>query len=265
MDDSISFTQLPNDTPFTPRSDLLLIDAARADNPTSKGRWSFVGNARYKRKHPIYDNNQRLLGHLKGGATDVGYTFEAIYLGQKDFAIASVPLNSRSDSLVRVRPVGSYLFRPSLGQRFVVTESLKIGYNWVSANNAIHVFRQLDKLNNNILFVSNYGFIVVDRLDFEPMKRVTFDYGYDALTCVALSPKRPLLAAVFSTYSHSDKLDNTYRYKNFVAVYDMEKGNKMGETTLPGNSETSWSVTFSQCGRQIQVTSGQTRLTFEMK
>jgi hypothetical protein len=265
MDDLISFTQLPNDTPFTPRSDLLLIDAARVDNPTAQGLWGFVSNARYSNKHPVYDISGQKLGHLKGGVMDVGYTFEAIYLGHKEFAIASVPLNSRSDSLVRVRPVGSYLFRPSLGQRFAVTESLNLGRDWVSGNNSIHVFRQLDKLNNNILFVSNYGFIVVDRHDFEPIKRVTFDHGYGALKGFGISPKRPILAVVFSTYSKTDKLDNTYLYKNFVTLYDMAEGNKMGETALPGDKETSWNVTFSECGRQIRVSNGQTHLTFDMK
>lgn len=261
---NLKFKKLDDTTLFEKSKPIKLITRADETDANNDMHWNFVGNSNYSSKHPLHSADGKVIGHLVGGVDNIGYTYEAVYLGAGSFLVAGIPWNTRTDSLLLVQPNGRFLFRPKLGIKFEVTSVHELGRDWVSGHQGIKMFTALNSLNDGIVFVSSSGIAVVSPNGSKLKAKIEFDRNITVNHSMAISPKRPLIAMTFSDWLGKDVLDNSDLWKNYINIYDLSEGKLIANLEVPGKDEQRFNIDFSSCGRLIQTQLNDESVTYAL-
>lgn len=229
--------------------------------PIGRLRMPFVDNGRYESKHPVLDPQGAVVGFLEDGQGSLGYTYECIFAGDC-FWIAHQHFGASShgggSKVSLVGEAGRYLL--SGKAKFKVMKYFDFGGQWVFK---ILAFKLLDG-GANLLYLTRYGVCLFNIRTKEIIAKVDFGDLAFQFSGFALSPKAKLLAVGWSAAEGKNPLDNSYLYRNFVRIYDLNSGLVLGEQNLPGDGETVWAIEFSEDGRQVRAESSSSAHVFEL-
>jgi hypothetical protein len=230
--------------------------------PIGRLRMPFVDNGRYESKHPVLDSQDATVGSLEDGQASLGYTYECVFAGDC-FWIAHQHFGASShgggSKVSLVAEAGTYLF--SRNAKFKVIKSFEFGGMWIFK---ILAFRLLDD-GANLLYLTRHGVCLFNTRNREIIAKTDFGELSYQFSGFALSPKAKLLALAWSAAEAKNPLDNSYLYRNFIRIYDLNSGLVLGEQNLPGDGETTWTVEFSVDGRQLRAVSSASAHIFELE
>ncbi len=235
-------------------SDKDWIDTSFAQNTNAIGHFRMPGvnNGRYESKHPVFDEHGVECGLLVDGAGTLGYTFTCVY-ARGCFWVAHQgfysTMHGGNSAVSIVDESGEFIF--SVKKKFKKIKSFGFGADWVDQ---ILAFKLLDG-GDRLLYLTRHGVCLFDTQARDIVSRIDFNGLIHASSGFSLSPKVKLLAVCFSARGEKDPVDGEDRYSNFIRLYRLETGTVEGEQKLPGQTQTTWAVDFSEDGRQIRVSS----------
>lgn len=230
-------------------------------------------NGRYESEHQVLNAQGETVGLMVNGQSLIGYTFTCVYaegcfwLAHQTFGETMGGDLGSGVSLVAEK---GRFFSSKKGAKFDVVKRFGFGGGWARD---VLAFKLLDD-GAYLLYLSNRGACLFSTRQREIVAKVEFAELAHQWSGFALSPKAKLLAIGGSARGPMDPLDEKYRYRNFVRLYDLKTGRMSGEQTLPGDYNAEWTVDFSEDGRQLEVASkpgtiaavgvAATRHTFEL-
>lgn len=229
--------------------------------PIGRLHMPFVDNGRYESKHPVLDPQGATVGFLEDGQGSLGYTYECIFAGDC-FWIAHQHFGASShgggSKVSLVDEAGKFLL--SRNVKFKVVRSFDFDGMWIFK---ILAFKLLDG-GANLLYLTRHGVCLFNTRTREIIAKTDFGELSHQFSGFDLSPKAKLLAIGWSAAEGKNPLDNSYLYRNFIRIYDLNSGLALGEQNLPGDGATEWAVEFSEDGRQIQAASSSSTHVFEL-
>lgn len=227
-----------------------------------------VANGRYESRHPILDASGNQVGSLIKGVQILGYTYACIYSDRAGcFFIAHCPFSAvwstppGHDSYVSIVEATGHFAFSGKGTKFEPIKSLKLPKGFV---NDPEIFTLMND-GRNILYVTKKGISFLDVFQRDILSATGFDELSYSTVGFAVSPKVNILAVAFSHHNTDDPLTGDPRYRNFVRLYQLDRGAIIGEQELVGNQYVNWQPTFGNDGRSLKLECKDSQHVFELK
>jgi hypothetical protein len=117
----------------------------------------------------------------------------------------------------------------------------------------------------NLLYVSKNGISFIDMFARDIVSTIGFDELSYSTVGFAVSPKVNVLAVAFSHHNSDDPLTGDWRYRNFVRLYHLDRGNIIGEQELASNQHVVWQPVFGNDGRSLKLEGNDSKYAFELR
>jgi hypothetical protein len=216
-----------------------------------------VDNGRYESKHPIHDKSGLTYGHMVGGVMRIGYTYAGVYSDSANaFFLAHLPFTSVPSYpaigfISQISPSGSFLFG-NKGVKFKQTFVKQLPGEWITDIKAYKLFEN----GKRLLILTDKGFTVYNThnqvYEFDPI----IIHSYACIKDFSISPDYKYITIAVSRYMESDEIDGTQTYSNYIEIYELKDGLKVGGLKLPHTTETNWNIRFALDDRTISLTAG---------
>jgi len=250
-----------SDTPFIPAErEIRWIDSSYSMNENAVGsyRWQGVSNGNYQSKHPIFNTNGETIGFISDAGTRLSYTYGCVYAGDcfwithQTFYAAR---NNGPSSVSLVEEKGKFLF--SSDRKFKVVNSFSFSENWL---NTIKAFKLLHH-GSQLLYLTEYGFCVFDIYQRGKVAEAEFtDIAY-GIRDFTLSPNAKFLAMAV----RKEIKRHQNRYDNFIRIYNLETGLKVGDIFLDTERNEHWTVDFSEDGHLLRALLNSSKFVFKLR
>lgn len=269
----IDVEKLPHNTVFGPSdgNGLIIENSYNKDQafystgnkPIGSLRYEGVSNAQYKMRHPVYDDNGNVYGHIGGGMMDIGYTYCCLYSdkGQR-FFVSHIHYQGSKSYISSVEATGRYFFF-SRGPKFKRTSFLTFRKEWVGQEK---VFKFVDD-GEKLLCITNFGLCLINVYNCEFYYNNNFGNEYaHCMTGMSLSPNNNLLAVSLCTWLFTDPVKGKEIYKNEMLIYDLTTGRKLALIDLDCEEDNHVNdISFDKTGELIRILSKHVNVVFRLK
>lgn len=212
--------------------------------------WPFANNAQYERNHPVCDRSGRVVGYLVGGVSNLGYTFHSVYVNHaRKFYVAHQRYGVKKSQISVVAATGKKLFSDSL--KFEQVETITHPDLWVAYSSVV-AFKLLQN-QQRLLFCGKCGYSLIDTASGRLIASQEFTKWESQVSSIAFTPNVGVAAVAFSAAFEASPLDGLPIYENYLELWDLEKGRKIGRQDLGVKGCNGWKPQFDETGRRFRI------------